>query len=330
MGLELIPKGSYSRDAFFIVHRKLSETHALAINARTRDPDAILSRQTRHLFLVPWRGYTLVGVWHVVHQSSPDDFTVTEDDLRKFIDEVNEAYPAFGLTLDDVSMWHAGLVLFGDNKAGSVHLSYGKRSRIVDHQKEHGIEGLVTLVGVRFTTARREASKAIDLIFRKLGKAFRKCVTDVTPIHGGQIERFEEFLNQVIERRPPALGSEVMRNLAHNHGSEYGGVLKYLHENPMWAETLGRSSVIKAEVLHAVRMEMAQKLGDVVLRRTDLGTRGFPGDDALRICADLMAAELGWNESRVRLELEEVASAFPRHTYPMHTNAGSIRHAEVL
>lgn len=330
LDLELAPKGTYSRDAFFVVPRALRESHALAINAKTMDPDAILSRKTRHLFLVPWHGYTLVGVWHVVHQSSPDDFTVTEDDLRRFIDEVNEAYPAFGLTLDDVSMWHAGLVLFGENKAGTVHLSYGKRSRIVDHQREHGIEGLVTLVGVRYTTARREASKAIDLVSRKLGKPLRKCVTDVTPIYGGRIERFEEFLNQVIERRPSALTSDVMRNLAHNHGSEYGGVLKYLHENPMWAETLGRSSVIKAEVLHAIRVEMAQKLGDVVFRRTDLGTAGFPGDDALRTCADIMAAELGWNESRVRQELEEVTSAFPRHPSTASPNAGNNRHALVL
>jgi glycerol-3-phosphate dehydrogenase len=152
----------------------------------------------------------------------------------------------------------------------------------------------------------------------------------VTPIYGGRIERFEEFLNQVIERRPSALSSDVMRNLAHNHGSEYRGVLKHLPENPMWAETLGRSSVIKAEVLHAIRVEMAQKLGDVVFRRTDLGTGEFPGDDALRTCADIMAAELGWNESRVRQELEEVTSAFPRRPSTAPTNAGNNRHALAL
>jgi glycerol-3-phosphate dehydrogenase len=75
---------------------------------------------------------------------------------------------------------------------------------------------------------------------------------------------------------------------------------------------------------------MAQKLEDVVLRRTDLGTGGFPGDDVLRTCADLMAAELGWNESRVRQELEEVTSAFPRRPCTAPTNAGNHRHAVVL
>ena len=311
LGIGLAPKGTYSRDAFFVVRRALRETHALAINAKTMDPDAILSRQTRHLFLVPWRGYTLVGVWHMVHHSSPDDFTVTDDDLQKFIDEVNEAYPAFGLTLDDVSMWHAGLVLFGENKAGAVHLSYGKRSRIVDHQKEHAIEGLVTLIGVRYTTARREAARVIDLVSQKLGKPLRKCVTDVTPVYGGRIECFDEFLRRAVEQCPSTVRSEVVRSLVHNYGSEYRYVLKYIDGNPMCAETLGRTDVMKAEVLHAIREEMAQTLGDVVFRRTNLGIGAYPGDVALQACADLMATELGWDQSRVYRELATVKSTFP-------------------
>jgi glycerol-3-phosphate dehydrogenase len=56
---------------------------------------------------------------------------------------------------------------------------------------------------------------------------------------------------------------------------------------------------------------MARKLGDVVFRRTDLGTGGHPGDDALRTCADLMADELGWDGRRIRCELEAVRDVFP-------------------
>lgn len=310
LGLRLNPKGSYSRDAYFIVPRQLNQTYALVVSAKTKDPDAILSRKSRHLFLAPWQGYTLVGVWHVVHEKSPDDFTVTEDDLQNFIDEVNEAYP-FGLTLDDVCMWHAGLVLFGDNSPGAVHLSYGKRSRIVDHQTEHGIEGLVTLVGVRYTTARGEAARVIDMVAQKLGKPSRKCVTDRTPVYGGRIERFDEFLQSAVQQRPSTVNSEVIRALAHNHGSEYGNVLRYMNDNPIWAETVGASNVTKAEVVHAVREEMAQTLGDVVFRRTDLGNGAYPGETALKECADLMAAELGWDESRVSKEVTAVNSIFP-------------------
>jgi glycerol-3-phosphate dehydrogenase len=311
LGLGLKPEGTYSRDACFVVARRFKGEYALTVQARTKDPDAILSRKHRHLFLVPWRAYTLVGVWHVVYQGAPDDYTVTEEELQTFIDEVNEAYPALGLTLDDVSMWNAGLVPFGENRPGAVDLSYGKRSRLIDHTKDHGIEGLITLIGVRYTTARREAAKAIDLAFRKLRKNAPPSPTPAASIYGGQIECFDEFLRQSAEHCPTTLSVEVMHALLHNHGSQYRAVLKYFDEDPGFAETLGQSTVIAAEVVHAVREEMAQRLGDVVFRRTDLGTGEYPGAAALKKCATLMAQELGWDEDRKRKEINEVKMAFP-------------------
>ena len=319
-GLGLSPGGTYSRDACFIVGRRLVGEYALAVTGRTQDPDALLSRQQRHLFLAPWRNYTLVGVWHVVHQGAPDEFTVSEEDLHGFIDEINQAYPTLHLTLSDVSMWNAGLVLFGENKPGATDLSYGKRSRIVDHARVHGVQGLVTLIGIRYTTARGDAAKAVDLLCEQLGRKTRRPATAKMPIYGGQIDYFAPFLRQAIEERPPAVSMAAMHSLVHGHGSEYSRVLHHLQENPHWAETLGDSTVLKAEVVQAVREEMAQKLGDVVFRRTDLGTGGHPGEEALRICADLMAGELGWDEARRQKELQEVQTAFPQYTRPEGEN----------
>jgi glycerol-3-phosphate dehydrogenase len=311
MGLQFSPTLSYSRDACFVVARPLIECYALAVQGRTRDPDAVLSRGHRHLFIVPWREHTLIGVWHVVYTGAPGEFTVTEEDLQAFLDEINEAYPPLGLTLNDVAMWQAGLVPFGHNESGAADLSYGKRSHLIDHAKEHGVEGLFSLIGVRYTTARGMAARAIDLVFRKLGKQAPKSVTATTPLYGGRIERFAEFLRSAIDSRPPTLSPAVIQALVRNHGSAYREVLGYFAEDPRWGETLGTSTVLKAEVIHAVREEMAQKLADVVFRRTDLGTGGYPGEMALMQCAQLMAAEFGWTENRVRQELDEVNVAFP-------------------
>jgi glycerol-3-phosphate dehydrogenase len=55
---------------------------------------------------------------------------------------------------------------------------------------------------------------------------------------------------------------------------------------------------------------MAQKLSDVIFRRTDLGTAGHPGDDALAACAEIMGAELGWSRQRIGKELQQVQSEF--------------------
>jgi glycerol-3-phosphate dehydrogenase len=215
------------------------------------------------------------------------------------------------LTLKDVSLWNAGLILFGHNEREATDLSYGKRSELIDHGVTHGVDGLVTMVGVRFTTSRCVAEKAVDLVFRKLGKEKPKSWTATTRISGGQLSCFDEFLQSSVEKGPPALPAETMRALVYNHGSEYRKVLQYVDENPVWGETLPGSTTIKAEVAYAVDREMAQRLGDVVFRRTDLGTGGNPGEAALRACADIMAPKLGWDQVRVQKEMDEVRTAFP-------------------
>jgi glycerol-3-phosphate dehydrogenase len=81
MDLHFSPTLSYSPDTCFVVARPLIERYALAIQGRTRDPGAVLSRGRRHLFIVPWREHILIGVWHVVYPGAPGEFTVTEEDL---------------------------------------------------------------------------------------------------------------------------------------------------------------------------------------------------------------------------------------------------------
>jgi len=61
---------------------------------------------------------------------------------------------------------------------------------------------------------------------------------------------------------------------------------------------------------------MAVKLGDVVFRRTDLATGKDPGEEALRSCAELMAAELGWDNNKTESELDEVRSMLTRISVP--------------
>ena len=307
IGANLDLKPTFSRDACFTVKRKLTGQYALTVLGKTKDPDAILSRGHRHLFLVPWQDVTLVGVWHVVHEGSPEDFSVTEEDLQSFIEEINGSYAPLQLTLKDVSRWMAGLVLFGEKQEGGENLRYGHRSQLIDHARDHGVEGLVTLLGVRATTARGMAEKAINLVDKKSGRQPPKSMTATLPVYGGRIDSFQGLLDEAIRGWPQA----SLSNLVHNHGTNYQKVLDYVQEDPCWAETVGGSSVLKAEVLHAVRVEMALKLSDVVFRRTDLGSGGDPGEAALKEAAYIMAKELGWDHWRVQAELDEVRKAYP-------------------
>ncbi|NIQ38211.1 MAG: FAD-dependent oxidoreductase [Proteobacteria bacterium] len=323
LGLHLEPKPTFSRDLAFVVTRRITDKYGFACPLKTTDADALLDRGGRHLFVVPWQGNTLIGVWHVIFDRPPDEIGATEKELQGFVDEFNEAYPGFDLSLKDISMILTGLTLFGEEKKTSRStMSFGKRSRLIDHEREHHIEGLVTLIGVRATTARGMAEKAVDIILQKLGKRRSKSRKAARPIYGGEIDCFDDFLARAIQQKPSALSAEEMKALLHNYGSKYREILKYTEEDPSWAGSLGGSTVLKAEVVHAVREEMAQTLGDVVFRRTDLGPAGNPGEEALRACAGLMARELGWDQERTDKELEEVRNTFQRRGFLVAEDPG--------
>jgi len=310
--ITVTPPGTYSRDTYFVLARRWNQPWALAVQGRTRDPDAIVSRSARHLFLVPWRDHTLVGVWHRVYKEDPDQLTVGDTDLQSFIEEINEAYPPADVTREDVAFLNFGLVPFGQNEPGARNLSYGKRSRIIDHRRTHGIDGLITVIGVRSTTARGVADRAVRLVCRRLGRRAGATDTHFVPLFGGDLPAFSEALDAARRRYTHDLPSEAIPGLIRNHGSEHERVLAHLAENPDWSHTLRGSAVLKAQVVHAVREEMALKLGDVVFRRTELGSGSDPGRGAIEECARLVGAELAWTEAQVAAEIDEVRRVFPR------------------
>jgi glycerol-3-phosphate dehydrogenase len=310
-GARLPERPTFSRDAGFVVRARRTGDCAVAVRVGTKDPDAVLSRQGRHVFLVPWRDYTLVGVWHVVHRSSPEDVRVSEADLDGFLDEINAADSWLDIRREDVCMVYSGLTLFGENAPGQKDLRFGHRSVFIDHAVQDGIEGLITLIGVRATMARRLAERALDLIVSKLGRSTPPSRTSVTPVHGGDIEDFEALVADAVGRDEAQYGADVLRALVHNHGSRYAAILRYETASSELAGTVGGSTTLKSEVIHALREEMAQNLSDVVFRRTDLGSAGHPGETELRECAELVAGELGWDKARLSREMQDLQSRFP-------------------
>ena len=304
------PNGTYSRDACFVIRKRLNSPYTIAIQGRTKDPDALLSRPARHLFLSPWRDYTLVGVWHVVTDIHPEDVNVTKQELQEFINEINWAYPSLNLKTDDVLMWNAGLVPFGENQPGEENLSYGKRSHIIDHKIQNGIEGLVSLIGVRYTMGRADAAKAIDLIQRKLNWRVKSSSTDYHPVIGGDISSFEEHVRKVARQLRQQVDEKTSLAIAHNYGTQYANVISTADSDKTLLNSFKNTTVLKAEVIHAIRSEMALKLSDIVFRRTDLATGENPGKNVLLECANLAKQGLGWSKTQTESEINDVLKHF--------------------
>ena len=306
------PITTYSRDACFVIKRKPTSEYTLAVQGQTSDPDALLSRPARHLFISPWRDFTLIGVWHLVTKVHPSEVTVGKEEIEGFIAEVNECLPNLNLSIDEVTMWNAGLVPFGENKEGGENLSYGKRSLFIDHEQTEKIRGLVTLVGIRYTMAREEADRVMDTMQSKLGQSPSKINSDYVPIDGADFPTFDELVKTITAGCGAKLDSCTVESLAHNYGSEYTEVLDIIKADSVTARVFDNTTVTVAEVLHCVHNEMVECFSDLIFRRTDAATAGNPGTSTLVDILDVMAQECAWNDEEKSVQLTSALENFPR------------------
>lgn len=292
-----------------IITRPLQPTSAAGFYSRKRfvNGEPVPLKKPQVMFAAPWNRYSLIGTIHEPYEGEPGNFNITEQTIRDIISEVNEACPAASLKREDVYGWHAGLLPMAgvDGKTGAVNLL--KQYQIRDHVQEDNVEGLVSVLGVKYTTARQVMAEAVDLVFKKLRKKPSPCRTAETPVFGGEIENFDEFVSSVEGKKLHGFDQEVLRHLVYTHGSNYMQVVKYIDADPSLGQRVHSGSpVLKAEVLYGVREEMARKLADVVLRRTELGAARNPSDECLAVCARIMGPELGWDEEQINREIMEV------------------------
>ena len=83
--------------------------------------------------------------------------------------------------------------------------------------------------------------------------------------------------------------------------------LDLVREEPELTGVLPGTGVLRAEVVHAVRAEMALSLEDLIHRRTELGRRPLT-EAAVEEAGYLMARELGWDVHRTRWEVERAGA----------------------
>lgn len=271
-----------------------------------RKTKAVVTRGGRHVFVIPWRGLSLIGTTDGPFSGKPDEVGPTAEDIHDLIGDVNAALPGAGLTRDDVRHAFAGLYPLTDAVLHEDVYQGTGDYQIVDHAQGDGVDGCMSVLGAKFTTARRLAERALDVACRKLGRPAAPCRTRTTALAGGAILDFVGYLADA-RRRFAGLDEEVVAHLARSYGTELDVVLG----RSATARLAPGSPCVEAEVAHAVEAEMAMRLDDVVFRRTGLGTVGHPGEPALRRCAGIIGARLGWSAERTADEVRQTACQFP-------------------
>lgn len=278
----------------------------VVVPSLTRTNALTVATRHGHFFVLPWRGMSLLGTTDTAFDGSPDSVGVTESDIEQFLAFVNANLPGTHLRRDDVRHFYAGLRPLVDDGSRDTYAA-SRRAELLDHASSDRIDGLVSVIGGKWTTSRHLAEKAVDLAVAKLGTAAGRCSTATAVLPGGNIGRLASFM---AEAQAGADLGEASAHLRSLYGGRLGAVLSMVESHADLARTLGLTGDIGAQVVYAVRNEMALTLEDVVMRRTGIGQLGHPGAGVLEATAELMAGELGWSESRKRAEIAAIEPIF--------------------
>jgi glycerol-3-phosphate dehydrogenase len=247
----------------------------------------------RIVFAMPRDGYVLVGTTDTDFAGNARKVAVEESDIAYLLSVLAQSLSGVRLTPDDVVYSFAGLrtLIVGDGKARPSSVS---REEVIVESPS----GLLSVAGGKLTTHRRIAEKVVDKLMRLLRRDVVRCPTHDTPLIGAR---------PCGESEPKVdLSPAVRRNLAARYGTRAALVVEVVHERPeLAAELAPNAPAIAAEVVYAVRHEMARTVADFLVRRTSMVWRTpRAASAAVAPTARIMAEELGWDSSRVQTEID--------------------------
>jgi glycerol-3-phosphate dehydrogenase len=255
----------------------------------------------RVLFILPWGDLSYIGTTDTDSPESPDRLEVRSEEIIYLLRSANARFPNARLTLEDVRASWAGLrPLVAEREARAA----SSRSR--DHTIVQGSGGMITVAGGKLTTYRVMARDVVDRAVREL--RFREgrsrpgaALTEEEALPGGETADFGPFRERGLEL---GVWPESVDHLLRHYGTEAAGIYNLGGgDRRLLRRLLPPHPAIEAEVLHAVRRELARTVEDVLVRRLHLyyehAERGIP---AARRVAELMAREFAWDEQRVEAE----------------------------
>ena len=251
----------------------------------------------RPFFVIPWNGNYLIGTTDIHFNGNLDEVSIGEPEIQYLLAETNHLFPHAQLTRRDVLYMYSGLrpLPFTD-VADEQKIT--RRHFIRQHQQ---FSNVVSVVGGKLTTYRSLAEECVNLAFSKLGKSPPRSVTAHTPLPGGK--EFKTFAADFVANS--TYSSAVNERLLRVYGTRANEVVETCRRAPLLSRPLSSSDVLAGEIVFAFERELAQTVGDCLLRRTMAGFNSDLGIGLDNEAASIGAKFLGWTNDRARSEVEE-------------------------
>ena len=251
----------------------------------------------RVMFVLPWDDVSIVGTTDTDYAGDPGDVAPTAEDVTYLLRSANALFPDARLAPGDVIAAWAGLRPLLRDGGETSTAAVPREHRIVESPS-----GLITITGGKLTTYRSMAAELVDTVAAALhrldGRAIaERAPTGREPLPGGEVADLELLERELLKE---GVAPPTARHLVDAYGSEAMAVANLTARDRTLAEPLLPGlPMLRAEVVHQARREMALSVSDVMIRRTHLYHRHpSQGTEATPVVAGLLAHELGWDAAR--------------------------------
>ena len=256
----------------------------------------------RVMFVVPWGCLTYIGTTESEYTGQPDDVCADADDVIYLLRSVNALFPETRLTPADVHATWAGIRPLVRTTDAEDPTAVSREHLIVE-----GEDGLVSIVGGKLTTYRAMAAQVVDVVARRLrdhdGRPLPpRAPTDREPLPGGEARDLDVLIETLVA---DGFEGPIATHLAHTYGAEAAAVGRLAQSDAhLMRPVIDDHPTLWAEMLYAMRREMAITLTDLLIRRTHLFY--VAPAKVLEIApavAAMAAEEMGWDIARRDAEL---------------------------
>lgn len=279
-------------------------SRAIALTTQHQS-NAKVDRGGRHVFVIPWFGYSLIGTSYDEIDQPTRNPKIEAGHVSQLLDAVNAALPTAQLKGSDVISGYSGLYpLRTEEIKSSVYQGSGEYV-IIDHAAADNIDGLITALGAKFTTGRKLSALTMQQVANKLGG---KPALGKARLDSGQYQSFKQFQRAQTEQHGSLLRPTTLRHLTHLYGSQIHSLVELVQQDPSLGQAMSSDQPdILAQAVLAVRDEQALTLEDVLFRRTSVGFFNMSHDEIATV-AKYVAAELGWSAQETHSQVEQLVA----------------------